>query len=261
MNLNIAKKILELPDNFTPEIVKQNYHKLSLKYHPDKGGDTLDFIKLNQAHEFININFNKKIPVLNLNDIFKTTFNKLFKVDIIKFKKEIEINLTPQEFLEGCVKEIETTIKSHCSCEQQFCYTCKGFSFNTCNECMGSGIIQQCNNCINGFKTITKKIQINIPKNNLKSIILENVIIHLKLNDLKYIPKDNKLYYKYNISLKESLIGFIKTYKDPFGYSHIITSNDIVKQNDGYFISENLFLLFNIIYPKHLLKQLKNIDF
>jgi DnaJ family protein A protein 2 len=52
MNLESAKEILELDSNFTPEQVKQNYHRLSLKHHPDKGGDTNDFIKITQAYEF-----------------------------------------------------------------------------------------------------------------------------------------------------------------------------------------------------------------
>ena len=101
--------------------------------------------------------------------------------------------------------------------------------------------------------------KIIIPKKQLNDIILENTIIHLKLTEGQII--ENKLYFKFNISLKESLTGFVKTFKDPFGFEHTISTSVIIKQNDGYFVCENVFLLFNVIYPKKLLKQLKNIDF
>ena len=62
-----------------------------------------------------------------------------------------------------------------------------------------------------------------------------------------YFVKENKLYYNFPISLKESLVGFSKTFKDPFGNEHTIISNNIIKQNDGYRILDNLFLLFEIV--------------
>ena len=81
----------------------------------------------------------------------------------------------------------------------------------------------------------------------------------------KIILLNNKLYYKFTISLKESLTGFVKTFKDPFGFEHQVTSNDIVKQNDGYSIPNGIILLFQVIYPKKLtksvIKQLKMVDF
>ena len=37
-----------------------------------------------------------------------------------------------------------------------------------------------------------------------------------------YYLKNDQLYCKYKVSLKESLTGFIKIFKDPFGKSHEI---------------------------------------
>ena len=175
------------------------------------------------------------------------------------------MDITPKEFLEGSTKEIEIMYKTPCNCEKTFCYKCRGFSFQTCNECMGSGIIQQCDNCVSGFITHKRMVNIDIPKNSLKTIVLDNTIVILKLNDKNYFIKDNKLYFNYNITLKDSLTGFIKTFKDPFGFEHQVLNKSIIKQNDGYFISDKIILLFNIIYPKKLsksiIKQLKQIDF
>jgi len=279
MNLESAKEILELNDNFTPEQVKQNYHRLSLKHHPDKGGNSDNFIKITKAYEFITQEkVTRPANVINLNEIFRNIIkpnlhhiNKVFQkptstTTFFGFKKEIIITLTPKEFLEGCTKEIDQYFKLACGCEPLFCHRCRGFSLNGCEDCMGSGIIQNCGECKNGFITHSRKININIPKNSLKSIFLENTIVNLKLeNENNYFVKNDKLYYNYNISLKESLIGFSKTFKDPFDFEHTITSTSIIKQNDGYSLPSKIILLFNVIYPKKLNKsviaQLKKIDF
>ena len=42
--------ILQIEPPIDESILKKQYHKLSLKYHPDKGGDSNDFIKLNDAY-------------------------------------------------------------------------------------------------------------------------------------------------------------------------------------------------------------------
>ena len=270
MNFNNAKEILELPNDFTQDMVKSNYRQLSLKHHPDKGGNTEDFVKITEAHDFLTNNQATKQPninAVNLNDVFRsfvrTGVNSLFnkKSSFSGFKKETTVAISPREFLEGGSREIETIYKEICSCEQRFCEHCRGFTFNKCNECLGAGIVQQCEKCVHGYITHKKTIHVELPPKSLTSIVLETAIIHLKLDNVKYIVKNNKIYYRYNISLKESLTGFTKTFKDPFDNEHIIKSKTIVKPNDGYFITETLYLLFNIVYPKELLTQLKSIDF
>ena len=91
------------------------------------------------------------------------------------------------------------------------------------------------------------------------------------LNDTNYSFKNGVLYFNnFNISLKESLVGFKKTFKDPLGNIHQIEVNQLVKQNDGYSIiigisESELIILFNIIYPKKIdkkvLKELKLLEF
>jgi hypothetical protein len=266
MNFNLAKEILQLPDDFNQEILKQNYRQLVLKCHPDKGGKESDFVKISQAYNFLTKNQGIKDPSFNLNDIFRTfvttgvsTFLK--RPSFFGFKKEINLSISAREFLEGTERLVETVHKTHCGCEQKFCDRCKGFSFNHCNKCSGAGIVQQCDRCTNGFITTKGVVTISVPKTSLKTIILESVIIHLQLTDKNYIVKNDKIYNRFKITLKESLTGFKKTFKDPFGDIHPVISTTIVKPNDGYFIKPNLYLLFEIVYPKNLLTQLKTIDF
>jgi DnaJ-class molecular chaperone len=293
MNFNKAKELLELDDTFTPEQVKQNYHRLSLKFHPDKGGNTNDFVTITQAYEFMSNQQNEQSgqteqsgPKINLNEIFRSFINpalhKVFtKVSDFPFfakRKEIMLYISPREFLEGTKKEVEQTFKLHCGCQPVFCHRCRGFSVKTCEECNGFGVIQNCGECDNGFTNHSRVINVSIPPKSLKSIIVPEdrrysspeMIIHVELKKSKskknnYFVKQDKLYYRYPITLKESITGFEKTFKDPFDNICNVKSDTILQKNDGYTISNDLILLFDIIYPEKLsnqvIQQLKQINF
>jgi len=48
-----AKQILNLEQHFTRDQLKSAYRKLALLHHPDKGGDTKEFIKIKDAYELL----------------------------------------------------------------------------------------------------------------------------------------------------------------------------------------------------------------
>ena len=47
-------KILNIEKNHSEATLKEAYHKKVLETHPDKGGKTEDFIKVNEAYKFLN---------------------------------------------------------------------------------------------------------------------------------------------------------------------------------------------------------------
>jgi hypothetical protein len=96
---------------------------------------------------------------------------------------------------------------------------------------------------------------------------VENVRIKINLVGGKY--QDGKIMVPFDISLKASLTGFRRKFKDPFGDIHFVQVKKIVKPNDGYLIKmqycTELLLVFNIIYPESLsqdsIDKIRLIDF
>jgi hypothetical protein len=281
MDLLKARNILELPDNYDENLLKKNYRALAMKHHPDKNKEntTEKFAEINAAYEFLSKS--KPQNVEHVDNIFNNIFRTFtsFHFPQPKFqknlKKEVFIKLTPREYFEGSVKSVN--IKERCSCEQKVCPCCAGCGFSippptiinfkpldTCMNCVGEGSIQNCENCENGV--VNKNINITIAPVIDKFEIFHPMVGLIKLSiDEPYFMKE-RMFYRYDISLKESLTGFNKSFKDPFDNVHDIKINGIVKTNDGYQLSGiNLVLVFNVVYPDKLspvvIEQLKNLDF
>ena len=61
MNIQIAMNLLDINDieltNLTAEYVKRKYHKMALKWHPDKNGNTTNatqrFQRINEAYTYL----------------------------------------------------------------------------------------------------------------------------------------------------------------------------------------------------------------
>jgi hypothetical protein len=126
-----------------------------------------------------------------------------------------------------------------------------------CQGCLGNGLVSNCD-CKN-----TLNVGI-LPQPNMNThILIESVgNFLLKIDDPGYIFINERIYYRFEITLKESLTGFSKIFTDPFGGDHTITvKNTIIKENDGYSVSfknYNIVLLFQVVYPKKLSRKIVN---
>ena len=274
MNLLEALQVLELSDDYTPEMLKKNYKSMAMKYHPDKNNepDANDkFLKVSQAYEFLlNPTPDPVFQSPDLSFLFKS-FNpfNLFNQIPIKKQNEVLIDLTAKEYFTGTTKSVK--VKTICNCEKNICINCAGSGFNlknnkgvilnTCMECLGNGFIQKCNGNCKQIINIVLNSNLNLTE------FLHPIVgtIKIKIEEPYYLY-NGKLFCKYNLTLKESLIGFNKIFKDPFDISHHICINKIIQTNDGYKLgSIDLTLVFNVIYPEKLnplvIELLKDVNF
>lgn len=55
LDIQEAKRVLGVSDNYTKEELKKAYKRLAMKYHPDVAGDeaTEKFIKIKKAYELL----------------------------------------------------------------------------------------------------------------------------------------------------------------------------------------------------------------
>jgi hypothetical protein len=248
MNSVEAKRILGLVGNYSQDDLKKNYHKLAKKYHPDKckGPEQSEFIKVQSAYEYLKDGKDCKEQF---------DFGKIFSMFSNFKKKDFNevLSVTVSEFFTGVVKTVKK--RKDCNCFENLCLSCAGCGFNlknmeACPDC-NSGSVPRCN-C--GFE----EIQVTIPR--FFNLNLKIDGYSLKLDSPGYTYRSGKIYHTFDISLKDSLVGFVKTYKDPFGDSHVITIKTVVKPNDGYLIKTNwgnIIISFNIIYPQKLPKEIK----
>jgi hypothetical protein len=281
MNTFRALELLEISDeSYTPEILKKQYHVLAKKYHPDKNKDPKaneHFVKIQEAYTFLTDPSPEPTHVFQSTDIdldflFKA-FNpfQFFQTQMNKPKTKntnvMSVTLTPQEYYTGTMKTVRT--RQNCNCEKTMCACCVGTGYNltkthnaslgVCMECLGNGY-SECEQC---YAMVSIVIAPKVQNTEIQHPLIGT--IKISIEEPYYLYK-NSLFCTFDITLKESLTGFQKTFKDPFDTIHTISVKKIVQTNDGYRLPGiDLTLVFRVVYPKKLsartIEQLKGIDF
>lgn len=246
-NLEECYKILEISKDSSFDNIKKQYRKLSLKYHPDKNNNTTSeiFKKITNAYNFI---INNNIENTNNSIITKQNYYNNCKNE----------NYIYEKYDNDILKIVEITYTQ---------------SYNGCSIPISINRKIIHNNFINEEN---ETIYINIPKgiDNNEIIILKNkgnninnnysnIKITIKLlEDNNFKREGLDIYFKLNLSFKESLIGFEhilkhlnnKNYKIKSKEGEIITNNTkMVLHKLGFSRDEyygNLIITFNINYQK-----------
>jgi DnaJ-class molecular chaperone len=269
MDISRARQVLGLPEKFDETLLKKRYHNSAIRYHPDKNKDpgaNEKFQEIKAAYEYLLKNKNGDNLDSVLGNIFKTFTTHFVFPKTTSTRNQTIIHLTALEYLTGAIKQVVR--KKLCECQPDFCNGCSGCGFSdkldTCMDCTGDGYTKNCGRCVNGYAESVFHVKVS-PRQCLQFIdpVLGGVLLKLENG---YFVKENMLCCHYNITLKESLTGFNKTFKDPFGKLHTVFTETIVKTNDGYRVADTgIVLVFNVIYPKQLppetVEQIKTLIF
>jgi DnaJ-class molecular chaperone len=247
-NLEECYKILEISKDSSFDNIKKQYRKLSLKYHPDKNNNTTSetFKKITNAYNFI----------INNNNAENTNNSIITKQNYYNNCKNE--NYIYEKYDNDILKIVEITYTQ---------------AYNGCSIPISINRKIIHNNFINEEN---ETLYINIPKgiDNNEIIILKNkgnninnnysnIKITIKLlEDNNFKREGLDIYFKLNLSFKESLIGFEhilkhlnnKNYKIKSKEGEIITNNTkMVLHKLGFSRDEyygNLIITFNINYQK-----------
>lgn len=248
-------------------------------------------IDLNNFNNINNIFNNIFSDMPDIDNIFSNLFSQVSTINNNTYKPKGNdilkiVDITLEDLYNG--KKLHINYDSQKINEHYtICNICNGKGKIPITQQMGPVVIQSisyCNNCngegyFNLYLPIVDNIQIDLPigYNPNKKKVIENkglplfngingnlILSFNLLTHDKFKQKGNDLYINMDITLKESLIGFIKeiTHLD----SRIITINSesIIKPNtikcisqEGLFnitdnIYSDLYIKFKIIYPNSL---------
>ena len=106
-------EILQISKNATDEEIKKAYRKMSLKYHPDKGGTTDEFIKVNMAYQILQ---GGSKPSREFYELFIDILKRMlaaYKAAPTPPPKQaltLKINVTLKELYIGAIKKISVKV-------------------------------------------------------------------------------------------------------------------------------------------------------
>ena len=103
-------EILQIPKNATDEEIKKAYRKMSLKYHPDKGGTTDEFIKVNMAYQILQ---GGSKPSREFYELFIDILKRMlaaYNAPPPKQALTLKINVTLKELYIGAIKKISVKV-------------------------------------------------------------------------------------------------------------------------------------------------------
>jgi len=215
--------ILGASENDSHDIIKEKFRKLAKTNHPDKGGDTEEFVKINEAYRQILNKIDKpQVPDKQSSNI--NVFKAFLQKQIMKEYKDLFMTL--EEMYNG--KKIKINLIKYVSCnicQKTYCNVCNGtgkvkvnfvvFGLQQtinrdCINCDGFGYLRECSTCENGYISQNVNYILKIKKgcNEGDKYCVENNTIIFVIKQYKhprFIRCDENIILHKSISLYEAI--------------------------------------------------------
>jgi DnaJ-class molecular chaperone len=185
--------VLGIERDASPNEVKKAYRKLCLAHHPDKGGDTEKFQKINQAYEAIT-NPERGDSDAGSSSAKSDIFDHLFgrrsgaqeSVGRKTANMRVQLKVTLEMFHSGSTRRFSLSRRKLCSsCEISSCSTCQGNGIRTMIRQIGPGMVQQiqmeCSDCNRrGYVTTSVSGVCSFCEGNGVGLVKETVSIYVE---------------------------------------------------------------------------------
>jgi DnaJ-class molecular chaperone len=252
MDSNDPWTILGVARNASDDQIKKAYRKLAMKHHPDKGGDSEEFKRIQAAYEHVTNPHEPQVfdPFSMFRDMFrqKTLHEVHMSIKSAYEGQELRFNVTEQKPCQSCVCRIcggNGTVFFSQPCPQ-----CHGRKATGCATCTGKGVSE-----INSTHVLA------IPAG-----VISGTIFHVCDSfDVKIVVDESEIFkiegadlvYTVKMTFKESLIGTTVSVPHPGGVFEYRTK--FIKPNKRYIVKGkgispkgDLVLDFDIEYPQKL---------
>lgn len=278
--------ILEVGRDATGDEIKRSYHKLAIKYHPDKNNDpnaTQKFQNISLAYEILSDpEKRRKYDVTGSIDDDILKFNPFVNIFNVFFQQGYDYKLGVQyeDLICGIVKivtlqeKVWTDVHGN-PAKMEPCNNCREqsglgvFFSNMCRSCDGKKMIP-----VEGsHQTETAvKYEIKIPPNSWPGRVLEfngKKFKIVPMSDPKLTHQGLDLIYEHKLTIFEALLArpqtieiAKKTYKITF--THPINPNTKVIYEERGLAGPNgqqgnIIIIFDILFPKTLTEKEKSI--
>jgi len=274
MNIQEAQHILGVSPNYTPDDVKKAFKVKAHECHPDKGGDSAQFIRVKEAKELL---IQAHIMGHTSDNLFETLFGRKRPFAGAARPKvrvpDVAISLK-QGYYGGTFKKKIRVQKPCNTCgglgrSGDYCPHCDGhgytdgsvrngphniFSRSVCGFCAGTGFKDKCHSC-NGlgvYETVEELEFVIRPGTINDAIVDAKGEFHHKVRVHIIIPENYKVFpgkilYMPDISLEDIIKGYNldilgqEVYIEPFTFNEINVNEDILVRPQIYVKDKDLF--------------------
>ena len=276
-------KVLGVDENASEEQIKKAFRKMSLKHHPDRGGDAEQFKKINEAYQilgdnekrreymlrgknaFVNMNRMNGMNQMDIDPILKMFFGGIPGMpgmpNVHIFRNGRPINVNTIQKPAPIIKTAIITLSQSFSGLTYPLLIERWILINNEKRLEKEKIYINIKQGVDSGEIIIVKDKGNIINNQLKG----DIKIHIKVENKSMFKRDGlNLKIKKTISLKESLTGFTFEIKHINGKKYTINndSGNIIpvnyrKEIDGLGITRDgkmgkLIIEFLIEFPEKL---------